>query len=208
MASGRARRFHERGAIDRATFIRHPRKSSLASPLMPDSVRDRYAANASPRSMRQSRRLFDRVGAVTSLRLHGDCHAGNVLWTDNGPHFVDLDDARSGPAVQDLWMLAPTPRALDALLEGYAEFRDFDHRELGLIGRCASCARSTTRAGSRSAGTIRRFRARFRSPPKHAGGSSTSTICAKLLSTFEDDALKRLLPLQRSGAQATIAARA
>jgi len=55
------------------------------------------------------------------------------LWTDSGPHFVDLDDARMGPAVQDLWMLAPSERALDALLEGYAEFRDFDVRELALV---------------------------------------------------------------------------
>ena len=77
---------------------------------------------ASPRSSRSR-----------DLRLHGDCHAGNVLWTDTGPHFVDLDDARTGPAVQDLWMLAPSPRALDALLEGYGEFRDFDPRELSLI---------------------------------------------------------------------------
>ena len=70
---------------------------------------------------------------MPTLRLHGDCHAGNVLWTDGGPHFVDLDDARTGPAVQDLWMLATNPRAMDALLEGYEEFRDFDRRELALI---------------------------------------------------------------------------
>jgi Ser/Thr protein kinase RdoA (MazF antagonist) len=67
------------------------------------------------------------------LRLHGDCHPGNVLWTDAGPHFVDLDDARMGPAVQDLWMLATTLRALDTLLEGYEEFGDFDRGELELI---------------------------------------------------------------------------
>ena len=76
---------------------------------------------------------FAGVGAVAHLRLHGDCHGGYVLWTDAGPHFVDLDDARMGPAVQDLWMLAPAPRSLDLLLEGYAEFRDFDRRELALI---------------------------------------------------------------------------
>ena len=56
-----------------------------------------------------------------------------MLWTDSGPHFVDLDDARMGPAVQDLWMLAPSPRALDLLLEGYGAFRDFDFRELALV---------------------------------------------------------------------------
>ncbi|MEO6926831.1 MAG: phosphotransferase, partial [Rhodanobacter sp.] len=76
---------------------------------------------------------FAAIGPVRQLRLHGDCHPGNVLWTDAGPHFVDLDDARSGPAVQDLWMLANDERALTALLEGYRQFRDFDDGELALI---------------------------------------------------------------------------
>ena len=77
------------------------------------------------------------------LRLHGDCHPGNVLWTptdmpQGGPHFVDLDDARMGPAVQDLWMLLSGDRAqqtqqLSALVEGYEQMRAFDRRELGLI---------------------------------------------------------------------------
>ncbi|AJJ62870.1 serine/threonine protein kinase [Yersinia aldovae] len=72
-----------------------------------------------------------------SLRLHGDCHPGNILWRD-GPMFVDLDDARNGPAVQDLWMLLHGERReqliqLDILLEAYGEFADFDQRELALI---------------------------------------------------------------------------
>jgi Ser/Thr protein kinase RdoA (MazF antagonist) len=77
------------------------------------------------------------------LRLHGDCHPGNILWTPTdvpggGPHFVDLDDARSGPAVQDLWMLLSGERAqrthqLSALLDGYEQMRPFDRRELALI---------------------------------------------------------------------------
>jgi len=71
-------------------------------------------------------------------RLHGDCHAGNVLWTDAGPHFVDLDDCMTGPAVQDLWMLLSGPpdemsRQLGEMLEGYFQFADFDPRELLLI---------------------------------------------------------------------------
>jgi Ser/Thr protein kinase RdoA (MazF antagonist) len=70
--------------------------------------------------------------------LHGDCHVGNVLWTESGPHFVDLDDAVMGPAVQDLWMLlSGDPQAaktqLRALLTGYEQFMDFDDRELSLI---------------------------------------------------------------------------
>jgi Ser/Thr protein kinase RdoA (MazF antagonist) len=73
----------------------------------------------------------------TSIRLHGDCHPGNILWRD-GPMFVDLDDARSGPAIQDLWMLLSGDRAdklaqLDTVLEGYQEFCDFNPAELKLI---------------------------------------------------------------------------
>lgn len=73
----------------------------------------------------------------TPIRLHGDCHPGNILWRD-GPMFVDLDDARNGPAVQDLWMLLSGERQekliqLDIVLEGYQEFCDFNHSQLKLI---------------------------------------------------------------------------
>jgi Ser/Thr protein kinase RdoA (MazF antagonist) len=72
------------------------------------------------------------------LRLHGDCYPGNILWTDDGPHFVDFDDSRMGPAIQDLWMLLSGDRAemtvqLNHLLTGYRTFYDFDTRELHLI---------------------------------------------------------------------------
>ena len=79
-----------------------------------------------------------RHGALELLRLHGDCHVGNLLWTAAGPHFVDLDDAVNGPAVQDLWMLLGGDRhemqtQLGALLDGYETIREFDRRELALI---------------------------------------------------------------------------
>jgi Ser/Thr protein kinase RdoA (MazF antagonist) len=124
-------RFSARGSIDRATLVDTPSKAVLASPLMPAAVRDRYAQLIRDLGDAVSEQM-ERID-FSSIRLHGDCHQGNVLWTDAGPHFVDLDDARMGPAVQDLWMLASTPRAMDALLEGYGEFRDFDSRELALI---------------------------------------------------------------------------
>jgi len=83
------------------------------------------------------------IGEMRQLRLHGDCHPGNILWTPTdrpggGPHFVDLDDARTGFAVQDLWMLLSGERAqrtaqLSGLLDGYEQFRQFDRRELALI---------------------------------------------------------------------------
>jgi len=80
---------------------------------------------------------------AASLRLHGDCHPGNILWTptdlpNGGPHFVDLDDARMGPAVQDLWMLLSGDRAqrtqqLSMLLDGYEQMRELNRSELALI---------------------------------------------------------------------------
>ncbi len=72
------------------------------------------------------------------IRLHGDCHAGNILWTDDGPHFVDLDDCRMGPAIQDLWMMLSGDRQqrllqLDTMLMGYEEFYSFEPNQLILI---------------------------------------------------------------------------
>ncbi|MBL0728278.1 serine/threonine protein kinase [Piscinibacter sp. HJYY11] len=83
-------------------------------------------------------RSFDAAGAYRPIRLHGDCHVGNVLWTEAGPHFVDLDDALMGPPVQDLWMLLSGERQqmqqqLTALLTGYEDFMDFDWRQLRMI---------------------------------------------------------------------------
>jgi len=81
---------------------------------------------------------FERIDGLRWRRVQGDCHPGNVLWTPEGPHFVDLDDAGMGPAVQDLWMLlsgdpSERRRQLDAVLEGYESIAEFDWRELQLI---------------------------------------------------------------------------
>ncbi|MEO6799990.1 MAG: serine/threonine protein kinase [Rhodanobacter sp.] len=124
--------FVHRGRLDRATMVAQPMQAVLDSALLPTSLHTNYRASATRLDRAIASRL-DAVGPVRQLRLHGDCHPGNVLWTEAGPHFVDLDDARSGPAVQDLWMLASDDRALAALLEGYRQFRDFDDAELALI---------------------------------------------------------------------------
>lgn len=83
-------------------------------------------------------RCFERAGSINRIRLHGDCHHSNILWRDNAPFILDFDDARTGPAIQDLWMLLSGDRKymtarLADLLEGYSEFCDFDARELHLI---------------------------------------------------------------------------
>jgi len=129
---GARARFQARGTIDTSTFIREAARATLASGLLPERLFDTYRARTNAIAATIDARIAH-LEPLTRIRLHGDCHAGNVLWTDAGPHFVDLDDARMGPAVQDLWMLAPSERGLDALLEGYGEFRDFDSRELQLI---------------------------------------------------------------------------
>jgi Ser/Thr protein kinase RdoA (MazF antagonist) len=81
---------------------------------------------------------FDRAGDVRDIRLHGDFHPGNVLVNGEQLHIVDLDDARTGPAIQDLWMFLSGDRdeqtpQLATLLEGYLEFRQFDARELHML---------------------------------------------------------------------------
>ena len=81
-------------------------------------------------------KIFDNFGNYPLLRLHGDCHPSNILWTDDGPHFVDFDDARNGPAVQDLWMLVSdveNKELWNSLLIGYEDFMEFDDRQLKLV---------------------------------------------------------------------------
>ncbi|HVN35356.1 MAG TPA: serine/threonine protein kinase [Casimicrobiaceae bacterium] len=133
--------FRARPRISVETFGVQPRDWLLAHDFIPPDLVDAWRSIAAL-ALDSARGCFDRAGDVRSLRLHGDCHSGNVLWIEHGamhgPHFVDFDDARMGPAVQDLWMLlsgdrADMTRQLDAVLTGYREFHDFDLRELNLV---------------------------------------------------------------------------
>ena len=122
-------------SIDRLGY--GPVAALLAGDWIPDHLIDPYRRITSL-LLEAIEQLFADVGAVELLRIHGDCHPGNVLWTDAGPHFVDLDDCMTGPAVQDLWLFLSGPvdemrRQLADLLEGYAQFHGFDFRELRLI---------------------------------------------------------------------------
>ena len=129
--------FAHRPSLDIATFGDEPRDYLLAHGFVPPDLVAAYRS-VSAMALDGVRRCYDRAGDVRTLRLHGDCHAGNVLWTADGPHFVDFDDARTGPAVQDLWMLlsgdrAAATRQLAYVLAGYEDFMDFDRRELHLL---------------------------------------------------------------------------
>ena len=136
-AVGAAARFAVRPTLSVREYGDDARDYLLAHDFVPADLREAYVA-VSDQALVSIRAAFERAGAVATLRLHGDCHGGNVLWTDAGPHFVDFDDARSGPAVQDLWMLLSGDRAsmeaqLRAILAGYEQFRLFDPRELELV---------------------------------------------------------------------------
>jgi Ser/Thr protein kinase RdoA (MazF antagonist) len=142
-AVGSVRAFAHRPAIDIASFGEEPRAFLLESGMIPADLVAPWK-QAVDLALEGVRHAYGRAGRVGNIRLHGDCHAGNVLWTPDsgnapgGPHFVDLDDARMGPAVQDLWMLVSGDRAtmarqLRRLLEGYEDFREFDDRELNLL---------------------------------------------------------------------------
>jgi len=133
---GAARRFQHRPALTIASFGDESRAFLLEQGFVPDDIRTAWTSIVDQALQSVRRAYADRP--LTMLRLHGDCHGGNVLWTDAGPHFVDFDDARSGPAVQDLWMLLSGERAamesqLRILVGAYESFRDFDRRELALI---------------------------------------------------------------------------
>lgn len=136
-AVGAQRPFTHRPALDVQSFAREPRDWLLAHQAIPMEVEKRWASLCDTAIAAIEDRFAQVKPAV--LRLHGDCHPGNVLWTpDQGPHFVDLDDARTGPAVQDLWMLLSGDRPqqlqqLGALVDGYEQMREFDRRELALI---------------------------------------------------------------------------
>jgi Ser/Thr protein kinase RdoA (MazF antagonist) len=129
--------FAHRPELDIATFGEEPREFLLAGGFVPDALREPYSTISSL-ALDGVRASFDRAGGVPALRLHGDCHASNVLWRDDGPHFVDFDDARMGPAVQDLWMLLSGDRAsmtqqLGDVLDGYEDFAELDRAELHLV---------------------------------------------------------------------------
>jgi Ser/Thr protein kinase RdoA (MazF antagonist) len=136
-AVGALQPFRERPALDIVSFGDEPRDYLFSHGFIPDDLKEAYRSVVT-QALDGVRRCYDRAGDAGTLRLHGDCHVGNVLWTDAGPHFVDFDDSRTGPAIQDLWMLLSGERPdmvrqLSDLLAGYEDFFDFNERELHLI---------------------------------------------------------------------------
>ena len=139
--TGAARPFVHRPALDVAQFAQEPAEWLLREQAIPLEVEGEWRA-AFDAALPLLKSVLEGM-SDKAIRTHGDCHPGNILWTPagmpgEGPHFVDLDDARMAPAVQDLWMLLSGDRRqrtlqLSALLDGYEQLRDFDRRELGWI---------------------------------------------------------------------------
>jgi Ser/Thr protein kinase RdoA (MazF antagonist) len=133
---GRRLRFEHRGRIDVERMGEDSRNYLLDAGWLPPHLETAYESLTND-LLERVRTAFEAASAA-QLRLHGDCHRGNVLWTDDGPHFVDLDDCVMGPAIQDLWMLLSGSRAemaeqMTQILEGYSQFSTFDYGELVLV---------------------------------------------------------------------------
>ena len=113
------------------------RDQVLSGELLPEYLHERYES-VSATLLERVEQTFQDAGDVRDIRIHGDCHMGNLLWNERGPVLVDLDDCAMGPRVQDLWMMlagsgSEQQRQWSELLEGYAQFADFDFREVRLI---------------------------------------------------------------------------
>jgi Ser/Thr protein kinase RdoA (MazF antagonist) len=128
-------RTRERLTVQRLGF--GARDQVLDCGLLPASLEESYI-RATDALLERIERVFEEVGAFPQLRIHGDCHLGNLLWNENGPVFVDLDDCVTGPAIQDLWMMlsgsaADQQKQWQDLIEGYEQFGQLDYSELRLV---------------------------------------------------------------------------
>ena len=134
---GAMQNFQHRPRLDVATFGEMPSQYLLNSDFIPPELKG-VCRSVVAQALDGVRRCYERARSVDLIRLHGDCHMGNLLWTDEGPHFVDFDDSRMGPAIQDLWMMlsgAPEEmkQQLNEILLGYEDFYDFNPQELHLV---------------------------------------------------------------------------
>lgn len=134
---GALERFQARPDFSAQEFGHDSRQFLLDSDFLPEELRPAYETVTAD-LLGRIERDFPALDHFQMVRLHGDCHMGNVLWRDEVPHFVDFDDARNGPAIQDLWMLLSGDRPqrigqLSEILEGYAQFAELDLRELVLV---------------------------------------------------------------------------
>jgi len=136
-AIGNRASFRHRPALTIERLGVHARSVVQRSGFVPEALEEQYA-RVSEQVIGRVRQCLENFGPLPGLRIHGDCHAGNILWRENGPLFVDLDDCMSGPRIQDLWMFlsgdaASQQSSWAAIMEGYELFGEFDFAELTLV---------------------------------------------------------------------------
>lgn len=131
---GAATRFHSRPQLTVDSHFIASREYLLAEGFIPRELIAAYESLTDDLLIRLRSGLAS-LEDSDRIRVHGDCHAGNILWRDDTAHFVDLDDCCMAPAIQDLWMCLNGDRQerqlqLAELIEGYSDFADFAPREL------------------------------------------------------------------------------
>lgn len=136
-AMGKAKSFEHRPSVDVESYGWESFRYLKDNNVVPQEIQEAYFTIAE-QVLQLVESKYQLVNKIANFRIHADCHPGNILWTDDGPHFVDFDDARTGPAIQDLWMLLSGDRRnmteqLGDVLEGYTEFCDFNPVELHLL---------------------------------------------------------------------------
>ena len=136
-AVGQLTTFKHRAHLNQQTFGQDSLDFLLNNGIIPLDIASSYQTVAE-QALEGIACCYRKAAGYQPIRLHGDCHPSNILWTDLGPHFVDFDDARTGPAIQDLWMLLSGDRSeqqnqLADILAGYEDFCEFDRRQLHLI---------------------------------------------------------------------------
>ena len=135
-AVGSSARFHSRPTLSIDGMLTHNREY-LSENFIPRDLKPAYESLTRD-LLAEVIRVYGAVNDEDMIRVHGDCHIGNILWRDDCAHFVDLDDCCMAPAVQDLWMCLSGERherelQLSELIEGYSEFCDFAPRQLRWI---------------------------------------------------------------------------
>ncbi len=132
---GESKNYQTRPTLTLKSFGHESANYLIKKDFLPAHIKTAYQAISS-QILAHCQQVFDRYGPVNNIRLHGDCHPSNVMWTESGPQFVDFDDSRMGPAIQDLWMLVndnSDRTQWNYLIEGYEDFREFDDREFKLV---------------------------------------------------------------------------
>ena len=129
--------FQQRIQLNSQSYGDEPYRLLIEHNFIPDYIKPNFCQTVET-ALHKVKEVFASLGHVKQIRLHGDCHAGNVLWSEAGPHIVDLDDCLMGPAIQDIWMLLSGDSQqmnlqLEKILKGYREFHDFNPRERHLI---------------------------------------------------------------------------